>query len=389
MRGVPLLALLLAASVVPGAVRAETVADAAHALVAARARSTAALARAAELERAAAAAGSEARRAQAREAAVAARIRAAAADIAAAEARVRIVGALRVRQRARLADARAPLAGMAAALQTMARRPAALALVQPGTIADAVHVRALLGAALPAVQERTARLRAAIAEGDRLALAAAAAAGTLRDGRRRLDEQRRALAALEARQSAASAALASSAIVETDRALALGEEARDIVDRMEELGQEETTQARLAGLAGPVLRPPVPGRPPPPPEPARPYRLPVGGRLVTGFGELAETGVRARGLTLETHGGADVAAPLPARVAYAAPFRSYGRIVILDHGAGWTTLVTGLGTLAVKAGDTLAAGDTLGRAPADRPRITVELRHALRPVDPAPLVGPG
>jgi len=74
-------------------------------------------------------------------------------------------------------------------------------------------------------------------------------------------------------------------------------------------------------------------------------------------------------------------APTAATVLYAGPFRSYGRIVILGHGGGWTTTLTGLDSVAVKQGQQLRAGDPVGRAGPDKPQVTTELRRDNRPVD--------
>ena len=92
-----------------------------------------------------------------------------------------------------------------------------------------------------------------------------------------------------------------------------------------------------------------------------------------------------------TASAATVVAPAAGTVRYAAPFRGYGGIVILDHGEGWTSLVTGLGALAVHTGERVEAGAVLGRAGNGRggaaPRVTVELRRDGRPMDIAALLG--
>ena len=77
------------------------------------------------------------------------------------------------------------------------------------------------------------------------------------------------------------------------------------------------------------------------------------------------------------------------RVAYAGAFRSFGRIVIIEHEDGWATLITGLGRLGVSTGDELIQGSPIGVAGSNDPRITVELRHGGRPVDILPLVARG
>lgn len=352
--------------------------------------------RSARLEAKAAAATDEAARARASEAAVAARIQAAEAEINAAEARIALVERLRARQRARLAARQGPTVRLVAALQIMSRRPPALALVQPGSMQDLAHVRALLGSQLPLVRTRTAGLRAAVAEGVRLREQADHAVATLRTGRERLNAERVALARIEAKHLVRSQALIDGAMRESDRAMALGEEARDIVDLMGELDEQASVRDRLATLPGPMLRPPLPGNVAAPvPEPVRtaagraPYRLPVVGRVVTGLGEVSEAGVRARGLTLATRPGARVVAPRAGRIAYAGEFRRYGRIVIIDHGGGWTTLITDLAALDVHAGEEISQGSPIGRAGNGRPTVTVELRKGEHAVDITPLVAMG
>jgi septal ring factor EnvC (AmiA/AmiB activator) len=370
-----------------------TPADQRARLAAANEAARAAEARARQLQRAAASERDEARQAQAREAALAAQIQAAEADIAAARARIAITDRMLAQQRTRLAERQGPILRLMAALQSLASRPAMLALVQPGSTADIVHVRAVLGAVTPTVRARTADVRAEITRTRQLRDRAGRAARSLADGRARLQAERIALVRMEAEHRLKSAGYRREAMFESDRALALGEQARDLVDLMDTLGEAAETRAALAALPGPLPRPgdpaatvdsgaPLPVRAGPPP-----YRLPVAGRLVTGLGEVSDTGVRARGLTLATGPEAQVVAPTAGRVVYAGRFRRYGNIVILDHGGGWTSLVAGLDAVMVQVGETLIQGAPIGRAPrGDAPRITVELRRQGRPVDLAQLL---
>lgn len=351
-----------------------------HDAAAARARAAALTARAGNERDAAAAVRTE-------QAAMQARIVAAEADIAAAAARRAIVVQLLDRQRARLGAAQMPVAELLAALQAMARRPAIVAMAQPGSVDDLVHVRAALGGTLPLVHARTDAIRQELAQTRALIAEMAQAERALGEGRVQLERQRGALAALEARHRAVAASLDRSAIDESDRALALGERARDLVDRMTEAGMAAATGADLAALDGPQPRPLAPDAVLPAPIAGR-YRLPVAGRVETGFGELSDAGVRARGLTLAPAPGAAVAAPAAGVVRYAARFRDYGVIIIIDHGDGWTSLVAGLGDATVRPGAAVRQGALVGHAGSgDDPRVTVELRRRGRPVDIAALIG--
>lgn len=351
-------------------------------------------ARAKRLQQAAAGERDEARRAKAREAAVAASIAAAEAEITAARARVAIVDRLLAAQRARLETQQGPIARLIAALQSLARRPAMLGLLQPGSTADIVHVRAVLGSVAPVVRERSAGVRNEIARTRRLREGADLAARSLRDGRERLETERLALVRMEAGHRLRATGYRREAILESDRALALGEQARDLVELMDTLGAAAETREALEALPGPLPRPGAASEdeaaPAPAPAPRKgppPYRLPVAGSIVTGLGEVSEAGVRSRGLTLSSWAGAQVVAPAAGRVVYAGRFRGYGNIVILDHGDGWTSLVAGLDRVLVRVGDAPVQGTPLGRAPqGEAPRITVELRRQGHAVDLAQLL---
>lgn len=384
MRGAFLLPVLLAGSAVA---QAPSLSERRRILAEAKREAVQAGARADRLLAAAAAARTAAERAAAEEQGLAARVRASEAELEAAESRAAIVNRLLADQRARLAQAQAPVARLLAGLQSLASRPAVVAAAQPGSVEDLVRLRAVLGGTLPVVRARTVAVRAELAQARRLADASALAAQALRDGRAKLERDRTALAEASARERRRAQALGRGALSESDRALALGERARDLVDRLEAEGAEVATAAELASLPGPVMRPLSPdARPPARVDGA--YRLPVAGRLVTGFGEMSDAGVHSRGLTFAVAPGARVAAPAGGTVRYARRFRGYGGIVIVDHGEGWTSLVTGLGRIGVTPGAMVRQGTPLGiAAQGEEPTVTLELRRRGRPIDAAALLG--
>ena len=343
-----------------------------------------AMERSQQLEREAARATDEATRARAEAESLAARIQAAEAEITAAETRVRMIEALAAGQRARLAERQQPVVRLTAALQTMARRPPALALVQPGSLEDVVHVRSLLASTLPVIRARTAGLRAEVDRGNQLRADAAAAHASLLASRAELQRRRVALARFEAQQRQRSESLVESAMVESDRALALGEEARELARRIGTREYQERLGARLAELPGPVPRPnsstTAAGR-------QRPaYLLPVEGRLLVGVGEISDAGVHARGLIFATEPNAEIVAPADGVVLYAGRFRGYGEVLIIDHGRGWHTVITDLASSGAGVGQRVRRGDAIGRAGTDDPRVSVELRREGRPIAIAPLL---
>jgi len=246
------------------------------------------------------------------------------ARIAAAEARLAALDRQRAAQRAELAAIQTPLALLLAAVQRLALRPATLAFARPGSIDDLIHADALMRALRPAIAIRATAIRRDMARTRRLSTAAA-----------------EILAAIGTERSA----------------------------------YEHALNGRLAQL------PDIPDAAPA--NVAGVYRLPVTGTVVSGTGERAEAGSRARGLTVLTAPAAAVAAPAGGRIAYAGGFGGYGEIVILDHGKGWTSVLTGLDHAEAAVGTIVDRGAPIGRMGTRARRITIELRHDGEPVDVA------
>ncbi len=110
--------------------------------------------------------------------------------------------------------------------------------------------------------------------------------------------------------------------------------------------------------------------------------------MLRAFGAPAADGP-ATGLTFAAAAGTVVASPCAGRVAFAAPFRSYGQLVILECGGGYDLVLAGLGSISAVPGQRLRPGQPLGRmGAADHSGLYVELRTNGRPVDPAPFLKP-
>ncbi len=360
--------------------------------------SRSAAARAARLLREAEQARTAADRTARATAALAAQIQQAEADIEAARARYAIAQASRAAIAARLARKQEPLARLAAALQTAARRPLALSALQPGSLKDVVYVRAVLASAVPVLRQRTAALRSELAKERALEAAAARSLAALRSGEADLRDQRQALAAREASQRLAFRQARGTALREEERALALAEAARDLDGLVAQLDEQANLRRELAALPGPVLRPadlsqaaiaPAPQAAPTrlPAEAAPRLQLPVAGRTLAGFGAVRESGQRNTGITLAPVAGAQVVAPARGRIAFAGAYRGFGQIVIIEHAGGWTSLVTGLARTDVAVGQAVIAGSPIGVAGARDAPITIELRRAGTPVNPLQFIG--
>ncbi|MAY20611.1 MAG: metalloendopeptidase [Erythrobacteraceae bacterium] len=333
-------------------------------------------------------------------AAVAAQIQASEAAMSVARARYSLAQSDRAALSARLAERQQPLVRLMGALQTSSRRPLALSALQPGSLKDLVYVRAVLDSAVPEIRQRTSALRSELDEGRRLEASAAQALESLRMSEQELQKRRAELAAIETRQRLASREARSSAAREGERALALAEEARDLDGLIDAIDEAAGLRRELAALPGPIMRPrdisagsgsevepsPTPSSSPTSSRLAR-FQLPVQGRTVAGFGELRDSGLRSTGLSLAPQPNAQVVAPSSGRIAFAGPYRGFGRIVIIEHPGGWTSLVTGLARVNAEVGDEVIVGAPLGVAGDKGEPLTIELRREGEPVNPLNYLG--
>ena len=373
----------------------DTAEDAQAALSRAQAQGAEARSRAEVLEAGATTATAVADRTAQDAAALAARVQEAEAQISANTAQLRLIGRDQARLRTELAAKQRPLIELTAALQRLSRRPPLLSLLRPGSLREAVYLRAVLETLLPEVARRTAGLHQAIERGQALAAQSQRTSVALRAGQTELARRRTQLGVIEERQRLASVQASGAANRESERALALSEQARDLTGLVNDLARAGAVRDQLATLPGPVLRPAQPqaalapadqsASPAPSDVPMR-YLLPVAGRLVSGFGTGGGTGgvaqLQSRGISILAQGGAQVIAPGAGRVAFAGPYRGYGLIVIIEHGGGWTSLITGLSQLDCWAGEQLVAGGSLGQAGPGSPLLTLELRRQGSPVNP-------
>lgn len=315
--------------------------------------------RAVALDRQARAALLASDRAARRAAALASQVQEAEARLTAVEAALAATRRERDALQRDLAVRGAPLQRMLAGLQLTARQPPLFQLLQPGSLRDMLHLRAVTAAIEPQVAKRTADLRGKVQRARVAEQAATRMAVRYRIARNELEQRRGALQSLSVAEQLKARRAASAADLELERAFAMAQSAGSLARLVRRVNRGD---GRVA-----VDRPAGSG--------AAPRRLPVRGTRVTPSASLPE------GMTLATRPGALVVAPGAGRVAFAGPYRGFGSIVIVEHADGWTSLITGLGSAQVAAGQPVVAGSPLGQAAMRDPRITIELRHRGSAVD--------
>lgn len=268
------------------------------------------------------------------------RIAANEAKVATLQARLAELDRLRAGQLVQLAGRQDEVLHLLAALQTLSRRPPALMLAQPQSAIDTARVSLLLDTLTPQLRARTAALRAQI---------------------RSAAETRRRIAAERAQLGSVQAALARDVARLEDagrRLAARAQSLRELVDALARRGEATRPQLALAA--------------------------PAPGRLIGRFGSQNQLGVTAQGLSWRTAAGAAVVAPADGRVAFTGPYRTYGRIVIIEHGGGVLSLLAGLEAASVAAGQTVRAGGVVGRMGKADPTLYFEVRSDGVPVNPRP-----
>lgn len=331
------------------------------------------------LERAADTARNEAAKLAARRQAAAAAIAASEAEISAADVQVRIAEARVADQAARLARQQAPVSALLAGIVSLGRRPPLLGIADSRSLDEFIRVRALLDTTLPAIRRRSAALSAELEESRELEASAVMARARLADARQQLQSRQQKFAKLELQAAERAAGLEAQAVGASDVLFASSDSAERLRSQSERRQAELELAAELGSLA------PAPPRPGPAGavKPPIAYRLPAAARVIEGLGSVGDHGIRSRGLTIETSAGQEVLAPADGTIAFTGAFRRYDGVVIIDHGRGWMTLMTGIRT-GRRKGDRIRLGEPLGRALGP---MTVELSVNGTFVSPALIAG--
>lgn len=374
------------------------------------------------------AAAERARAAQAEEARLAAsrveaasRLRVTEDQLAEVAARMDALSRRQAEAEARLKARAAAMAPLLPLIERLSLYPAETLLAVPEPPERALRAVQVLRGISRQLEEDAAALRAqeaeiaglkhqAAVEAPKLAAARAAQAAQAGALDRQLDQARQGRqdaedAAAEAeRHAAADAAQADTlrgvlAQLEADRraAEARAREEADAAARKKHAAEAEAARQRQAALA----RPAGPGLNAAAGDGAAPVSFaagkasgrvvsPVAGHVVRAFGAASDAGP-AQGMSYQAPPAARVVSPCGGKVVFAAPFRSFGLLLIVDCGGGYHFVLAGLERIDVQVGRSVQAGEPVGvmpgwdpGTPGSRPALYVELRRNGQPVNPAP-----
>lgn len=117
---------------------------------------------------------------------------------------------------------------------------------------------------------------------------------------------------------------------------------------------------------------------------------PVAGERVAVFGQsdpFLGGLLPSEGWRFRAHPGTPVVSVAAGKVVYADWFQGYGYLVIIDHGAGYSTLYAHLERPGIERGADVLSGEVVGSAgnsgSTSEPGLYFEVRRDGRPIDPA------
>ena len=319
------------------------------------------------------------------------------------------------------------LASALMALQRLSRQPPQAILFSPEAPIDAARTARLLSLITPALDARARALQSDLSELRELRAEMSARRDSLASAVTKLAGENRRLSELLARKASLQQLTLSETAATTERLDKLADQAKnlqDLIDRLDkakaqtgepeggdaqvgntgtenfsaaEDGAAEPSNTQLAAAENPASRAPdAVARMHRPadfrdfPEDAAGIAQPARGKITVKFADPQDSGGESKGMMLETRPHAQIVAPFDGQIVFEGPFRSYGQILIIEHGGGYHTVLAGLGRADAVVGQWLLAGEpvgVMGSPDTGHPQLYLELRRDGQPIDPAPWFG--
>ena len=338
----------------------------------------------------------------------------------ATEAKLKDLEGQESKVKASLHARRGLLAEVLAALQRMGRNPPPALLVTPDDALSSVRSAILLGAVVPGIRGETDKLAADLKSlhdvkteiaGERQNYVTTMASALEEESRMsrlieendKLSTRNKAELENEKQRTAELAARATSLeslISSMEKDIASTRQAAE-ASKLEDLKRQNMTPAEMdQARRDAQTNLPDKNRI----APAYPFSvmkakldLPVAGDVLRFFGDDDGTGHPAQGLTVAAGTGLVVTAPADGWIMFAGPFRSYGKMVIMNVGENYHIVLSGMDSVTARQGQFVVAGEPIGQMGekriasaaavnivTDRPTLYIEFRKDGKPVDSLP-----
>ncbi len=276
-----------------------------------------------------------------------------------------------------------------AALQRLSQRPPEYIIMRPAEAVETVRSASLLTTALPEIEKKTEVMRKDLAELNQMKETLLSEQDNHRVALANLLGQTKDLERLQKEKQTLYSVFLEDAGQEEARRKALAKSAKDMRSLIDKLEEE-------MNRAGPPLLP-MPSIPEgasfSKAKGALPY--PARGNVIRRFGSRIAVGT-AKGISIQSRTGARVISPFDGRVIFAGKFRTYGNLLIIAHGDGYHTLLSGLNKIDTIVGQWVLAGEPVGMMAQTRlasstgnamgpaPELYLEIRKDGVPINPLP-----
>nr|WP_319391560.1 peptidoglycan DD-metalloendopeptidase family protein [uncultured Cohaesibacter sp.] len=315
-----------------------------------------------------------------------------------------------------LAEQRDSLSEILAALQRIGRNPPPALVIRPNEALNAVRSAILLSTLVPEIRVEANALATQLSELVRLQKEIEDEKGALQTNLAKLQEEQERLDLLIAKKKAQEETSMQAARKEEERTSELAAKARtleQLINGMEKeieaarfavkeakeaekraLEQEiETKKQKIAALKDAARL-----------SPAIPFvkmkglmHVPANGAVIKGYGRNDGFGGQTKGMSVATRIGAQVTSPADGWIVYAGPFRSFGKLLIINAGDGYHIVLSGMDEIYPEVGSFVLANEPVGKmqqtklassdlvdANATRPVLYIELRKDGVAIDPSP-----
>ena len=340
----------------------------------------------------------------------AAKIRDTEANIDATQARLKPLDEKQALFEKSLAERRATIIEILAALQRVGRQPPPALMVNPEDALQAVRTAITLGAVVPEMRAQADALAGDLADLAAVRKQILAERDKLASDMQSLGREQLRMTLLVDQRQKKQTIVEQTLDSERAHATDLARQADTIKDLISKLEQDldpaarakrdsaraienDATKPHLAALGDPgrlspaVAFPDMRGR----------MRLPVNGTRIRDFGGSDGSGGTQKGLSIVARPGAQITAPCDGWVVYAGAFRSYGQLLILNAGGGYHVLLAGMERISVDLGQFVLTGEpvavmgdaaqasaSITPAVPKQPVLYVEFRKDGTPIDPSP-----
>ncbi len=113
--------------------------------------------------------------------------------------------------------------------------------------------------------------------------------------------------------------------------------------------------------------------------------FPAQGKITQNFGQTTGASQsHAKGMVISTRPKAQVTAPFDGTVVFAGPFQNYGKLVIIDHGDNYLTVLSGMDIINTSVGHQLLTGEPIGNMSNTYTNLYLEVRQNGQAINPRP-----